>query len=119
MNNLKDDAADGGDDTGPENLKYWLAVNRGTVTPSPIPMPMYPDVYPTPELLIGFDSEVNQQATYAFMLEGPLEYVQKFVAKGLPRLVKHGAAVVKTFHEPGKPNGYIAWRCGSEQGHTY
>lgn len=84
--------------------KYWLAVNRDNVAATPIPLPAFPTVAPTPQMLIGFDTVEKQAKCQRFLLCGRLDKVQRFMNTTLPKLARKGKVVVKTFDYPQKPS---------------
>jgi hypothetical protein len=85
------------------NWKYWLAVNRDSVTASPVPLPAYPTVVPTPQMLVGFDTIAEQAKYQHFLLFGRLDSVKRFTGTTLPKLAREGKVVVKLFKYPQKP----------------
>ena len=90
--------------------KYWIAVNKCSVSSSALPLPAYPTVEPTPQLLIGFDNREEQLECQQFLLNGRLDKVHRFVGTTLPRLAREGKVVLKKLRFPEKPSyGQTRW----------
>jgi len=89
--------------------KYWIAVNKGSVSSSALPLPAYPTVEPTPQLLIGFDTREEQLKCQQFLLNGRLDKVRRFASTTLPRLAREGKVSVKAFRHPDKLSEDTIW----------
>lgn len=100
---------EGGNEKTEGEWKYWVAVNKHSVSPSPMPLPVYPTVEPTPELLIGFNTREEQRKCQQLLLHGRLDKVQRFIRKTLPRLAAEGKVLVKWFRNPEKPSEGTEW----------
>jgi len=90
-------------------VKYWLAVNRKSVSASPIALPLFPSVNPTPQLLIGFDTRKEQNTCQSLLLNGRSDKVERYVGTILPRLARDGKLVVKRFSHADTPRDTTTW----------
>jgi hypothetical protein len=105
---------DGGQNCEKTAWKWWVSVNRHSVAASPIALPAYPTVMPTPQLLIGFDTQEEQVKCFRFLLHGRPDRVQRYTNKVLLRLSKEGKVLFKVFRHAEKPCGETIWLIGRE-----
>ena len=90
--------------------KYWVAVNGGSAAACGCPLPVYPTVVPTPQALIGFDTQEEQLRCQRFLLAGRLDKVRRYVTVTLPKLAAEGKVLLKKFNCPEKPTrGQTVW----------
>lgn len=90
--------------------RYWLAVNGASVAACSMPLPAYPTVSPTPQVLIGFPTREEQLKCQRFLLTGRQDKVRRFVTCTLPKLAGEGKVIVKRLRYPEPPTyGPTLW----------
>jgi len=90
--------------------RWWVAVNRSSVTASPFPLPPTLEVVPTPQLLFGFQTQEEQQKVFQFCLTAPIKEVHARIKaiqrdKNVLKIVPKG--------KPQPPSNQTHWLLGS------
>jgi hypothetical protein len=91
-------------------LYWWLAVNGASCAASNCALPISAEVIPTPEQMIGFQTQAEQQRTQRLFLNAPLHKVKAFFKTTLPKRVKRGEVMVVYPPHPQTPTtGPTLW----------
>jgi hypothetical protein len=73
-------------------------------------------IRPTPEQLVGFRTREEQLAIQKFLITAPIEKVNKFIAKELPRKIKSGEVAYIRPPNPEPPTrGATMWELGESE----
>jgi|APCry1669192806_1035432.scaffolds.fasta_scaffold300844_1 hypothetical protein len=82
--------------TDSPELKWWVAINGSSVTPSPMALPPSLKVMPAPQMLLGYATQAEQLDAVRFFLEAPTKEVHKRL-----KMLKADTGVIKI--EPTNP----------------
>jgi len=82
--------------TDSPELKWWVAINGSSVTPSPMALPPSLKVMPAPQMLLGYATQAEQLDAVRFFLEAPTKEVRKRL-----KMLKADTGVIKI--EPTNP----------------
>jgi hypothetical protein len=58
-------------------LLYWVAINGGSASVTPFPLPLTVKCFPTPQLLIGFETSQEARSFQTLALTAPIRVVRK------------------------------------------
>jgi len=90
--------------------KWWLAINGSSCSPSPCALPAAPNVVPTPELLLGFQTQEEQLKELNTIMTAPIGKVQKRLKE-----IIDDKSIIKIYPKEKRqpPSGETIWLLGS------
>ena len=94
-------------------LRWWVAVNGHSCSASPSPLPTFPGVSPTPQMLLGFVTRPEQLLAQELILKAPSSDVGQLMLKLADAGAGHHEVVVGKMVEPEPPtHGPTYWLSG-------
>ncbi len=89
---------------------FWLAINGASVAASSVPFSKSVTVTPTPCTLLGFATREEQLERQAFLLNAPINEVNRYMLEEVPQLVRGGDVVCVSPESPQPPTrGRTLW----------
>lgn len=94
-----------------QTMYWWLAINGASCATSSMALPTMVEVVPTPEQLIGFSSQAEQQAAQKMMLTASIAEIRRWGNKK----VRSGEVVYIRPPKRPQPFGLAARRHSNDQ----
>lgn len=89
---------------------WWIAINGSSCAASPSPISFAAlEVRPTPEIVIGFETQEEQLAAQHLNLTAPTDEVERFVAGLNPRVQSGEVAFAKLANPGPQTRGATTW----------